>query len=327
MNKKLRLMQYNLENFFVFLDKELPTIWPDISEDHWQTLTHSTVKLKPLGKLKRIQALIFEQDPDILILSEVGAAESLDNFNRLFLNSTYQVHLLEGNSDRGIDVGYLVKANLKHKVQLNSHKQRPINFLYNHEIGGTKKSHYFSRDVAELKITDQKTDTPLLYILGVHLKSKLDPNSFDPEGKNRREAELKTLVEIYEEINSKHNDNVPIILAGDFNGYAGSHKQGSEFTELTKQTNLKSVTETYNLPPEDCFTQVIFNSLKKAVPVQIDYIFLDEKYSELIENVYICSYKDNGGLTIPPPKNIEQRCRLPSDHYPTVCDLLLNNLK
>ncbi|MCB0356805.1 MAG: hypothetical protein KDD40_07340, partial [Bdellovibrionales bacterium] len=152
MSKSLRLMQFNMENFFLYLDKELPPHWPDLSEDQWQNLTLSTTKLKSLEKLKNIKSTIEAVDPDVMILSEVGGKESLDNYNKFFLEDKFHVQLIEGNSDRGIDIGYLIKKDLDLNFLLISHKERPLHFLYDHERDSQKKSHYFSRDVAELRL-------------------------------------------------------------------------------------------------------------------------------------------------------------------------------
>lgn len=300
MNKSLRLMQFNLENFFLYLDKELPPTWPDISEDGWQALTHSQVKLKPLQKLKSIQSIINDQDPDIIIVCEVGGKESLENFNRLFLNNRYRAELIEGNSDRGIDVGYLIKNSLNLQFLLISHKERPLNFLYDHEKDGPKKSHYFSRDVAELRIFESDlSHSPLAIILGVHLKSKLDRDGVDPDGRHRRAAEVKTLMDIYKEVRKETLEKIPIIISGDFNGIANSHRMEAEFQPIYNDTQLKDVMEIKNVPEDERYTQVVFNSLGRAVPVQIDYFFVDERFSQIIQSAYIYRFKDEGGFEIP----------------------------
>ncbi|MCB9025252.1 MAG: hypothetical protein H6625_02970 [Bdellovibrionaceae bacterium] len=328
MIKTLRLMQFNLENFFIYLDKEVPNNWSDISEDHWQTLTHSTVKLKPLEKLKRIASLIIEQSPDILLLNEVGGRESLNNFNNLFLSGSYNVELIEGNSNRGIDIGYLVKKSLNLHCLLITHKQRPLNFLYPHEQNTQKKTHYFSRDVAELRVFDKNNrNTPRIIILGVHLKSKLDTEGIDPDGRGRRQAEVKTLIEIFNEVKAETSNSIPIFLAGDFNGIANSQRQEPEFAPIYDSAELIDIMELVGSPVEKNFTQIIFNSLNNAVPVQIDYFFINKKFSKLVKGAYTLYYKDKGGIEIPPPINLEQRLQLPSDHFPVVCDLLLDDIK
>lgn len=328
MIKKFRCMQFNLENFFIFIDKELPNHWPDISEDLWQTLTHSTVKLKSLKKIKKISCLINEQNPDIMILNEVGGKESLENFNRLFLNENYKVELIEGNSDRGIDIGYLIKKDLNLNFLLISHKERPLNFIYPHEDVNIKKTHYFSRDVAELRIFNKLQDqSPCMVILAVHLKSKLDRDGIDPEGRSRRQAELKTLLEIYKEVKRETRDQVPILIGGDFNGIAHSKKCEIEFTPIYSETDLNDVMELMDVPEENRYTQIIFNSLNQAHRVQIDYFFIDKKYKKLIHSAYTHRFKDEGGIEIMPPIKLEQRLSLPSDHYPIVCDLFFNDIE
>ncbi len=318
----IRLMQFNLENFFLHLDKDLPKNWPHISENEWQSLTFSTSKLKPLQKIKDIAAIIIEHNPDILCLCEVGGVESLTRFNELFLNGEFDVQLIEGNSNRGIDVGFLVKKSLPYDFLLFSHKERPINFLYEHEIQSGKKSHYFSRDVAELRIFHKQRPKLELVILGVHLKSKLDPDNVDLDGRKRRTAEVRTLIDIYKEILEETNEKIPILLAGDFNGQANRSRLEPEFAPIYQETSLENVFDLLPDPPtEPLFTQIVFNSLNRPVPVHIDYIFLDKKFAQLIKAAKICHFKDNNNRVISTPKTLEERNQLPSDHYPTLLEL------
>jgi hypothetical protein len=161
---------------------------------------------KPLEKTLSIAETIKHYSPDVLMLSEVGGKESLVNFNKHFLNEEYEVLLLEGNSDRGIDLGYLVKKNLGLKPEVESHKKRPIWFLYPRELKEYKKitrknSLKFSRDVLELKL--KKDDETWMIFLLVHLKSKLDMDKKDFEGRARRQAELKELVNFLSGVKTK----------------------------------------------------------------------------------------------------------------------------
>src|SRR5690606_24436372 len=145
---------FNVENLFVFMDRFNDQDLRQLPEKTWQSLSTSITQNKPLQKLWALARCIEEMNPDILCLNEVGGLESLENFNKHFLESRYESHLVEGNSHRGIDVGYLIKKDHAFKPLLISHKNRPIDFLYPHETEGPgkSKSHYFSRDVAELRL-------------------------------------------------------------------------------------------------------------------------------------------------------------------------------
>src|SRR5690606_32967811 len=127
-----------------------------VTEAEWKRFSTSTTANKPLKKVWDVAAAIKDIDADIYMLNEVGGQESLENFNRHFLDDRYTVMLKEGNSHRGIDVGYLVRRGLENEFKFVhlTHKDRPLQFLYPHETqtAGGGKSHYFSRDVSELRL-------------------------------------------------------------------------------------------------------------------------------------------------------------------------------
>jgi len=325
--KTLRLVQYNVENLFLFLDLYKGQDLRKVTEQEWQKLSSSNTQNKPLHKVWALAKVIEDIQPDILMLNEVGGIESLENFNKHFLGSRYKVLLKEGNSHRGIDVGYMVRANLIDKSILITHRDRPIHFLYPHESqtpsGG--KSHYFSRDAAELRLFRPGENSPRLVILLTHLKSKLDPDGVDPEGKLRRAAELRTLIELYKELRHEIGPDVPVVIGGDFNGIASKTSTEPEFLSLHSDTDLIEVLELANTAPEERFTQVQVNPAGRQMFLQIDYIFLSKTLQScLVENgTYVYYYKNELGHRQQWPKNLEERSKLPSDHYPVVTTIKL----
>ena len=159
----------NVENLFLLFDQELPPNYEKLTEPQWQKLSTSTYENKPLNKTLQLAQTIKDLNPDIMQLVEVGGAESLKNFNHYFLNDQYSPILIEGNSDRNIDVGFLIKKNSDFYFDLITHKNRLINFLYPHEIQSNKTnyppqivSHKFSRDCAELRLFRQNVNKPFL---------------------------------------------------------------------------------------------------------------------------------------------------------------------
>ncbi|NJL24757.1 MAG: hypothetical protein HC902_06040 [Calothrix sp. SM1_5_4] len=178
-----KIAQLNAENLFLFLDDPGERDWRRLSEKEWQKLSAATVPNKSLSKTLWLADSLLDINADIVCLNEVGGEESIRNFAKYFLKDRYTPHLIEGNSDRGIDIGYLVKKEFSPKVELRTHKNRPLNFLYPHEA--PPKTHYFSRDCAELRVFSGAPSTPALIILLVHLKSKLDPDGIDPQGRAR----------------------------------------------------------------------------------------------------------------------------------------------
>jgi exonuclease III len=324
----IRSLLFNVENLFLYLhepEKVTPESVKDLTEAQWQHLGNSTVELKSLKKLHELANSILHIDADFILLNEVGGVESLENFNRLFLQSKYEVHLKEGNSDRGIDVGYLVKKELNAKILLISHKNRPIDFLYPHETktpaGGT--SHYFSRDVAELRVFAHGQNTPSLVYLLTHLKSKLDPEGIDHLGRGRRMAELNTLVKIYNEVKKELNNECPIVVAGDLNGLAQPEKHDEEYKAIYQDTDLAECFHALNIPNEERFTQVQIIPGGYQQLMQLDYIFVSGSFKGNLRFAESYRFRNHLGEALAPPVNMEERSLLPSDHYPVVMDLEL----
>lgn len=324
-SKILRLVQFNVENLFIFLDLYKNQDLKKITESEWQSLSSSTIPNKPLRKVQALAEILLEINADIIMLNEVGGIESLVNFNKYFLDSRYTVHLKEGNSNRGIDIGYLVRADLDYKAILISHKDRPINFLYPHETqtpsGG--KSHYFSRDIAELRLFKPKENSPCLTLLLTHLKSKLDSQKVDPQGKLRRAAELSALVEIYNEIKNELGEQTPLLISGDFNGIASRQNTEPEFAPLYEKTDLTDALEIAEKPIAERFTQVQITNQGQRLLLQIDYIFISPTLRPLLvhDETYVYRFKGPAGAPAPIPRNLEERGVHASDHYPVVITL------
>ena len=324
---RLKVAQLNAENLFLFLDDRGPRDWRGLSEREWQRLSSATTPNKSLGKTWWLADSLKVIDADIVCLNEVGGLESLTNFNDIFLDGAYSPYLIEGNSDRGIDVGYLIRKDFPHPVELRSHKDRPLGFLYPHEVdpnlaleglGQPKRSHYFSRDCAELRVFGPD-GRPRFVILLVHLKSKLDPDGIDAFGRLRREAEVKTLVEIYREVRGEFTPPVPVMVAGDFNGFATRREPAEEFAALAR-TDLESVVDLLGHEGEAAATQLQFSRGGGMNFLQIDFIFVSpELKAHLIpEASGVFRYLSDLKVPLPLPKTLEQRTYLPSDHYPVI---------
>lgn len=327
---ELKVAQVNAENLFLYFDDELPADWKSLSERRWQKLSRATVSNKPLRKALWLAESLLDIDADIILVNEVGGEESLANFARFFLEDRYATYLIEGNSDRGIDIGYLVKRDLPVRCELVSHKDRPLGFLYPHDLESNRffettqpekvlRSRYFSRDCLRLNLYKDGSITPDVVFLLVHLKSKLDPDGIDPEGKERRKAELSALVEIYKETRAER-PGVPVIVGGDFNGQARKELCELELQAILDDTDLSNALETVGRSMEESMTQLLFDRLGVAVSLQIDYLFLSPEFSEHLraDGCYVYRYKSDLGVELPRPRTLDQRLYMPSDHYPVV---------
>lgn len=286
---------------------------------------------KPIDKIEWIARTISEIDADITMLCEMGGIHSLDLFNTKYLNSQYYTALLKGNSDRGIEMGYLIKKSSPYTYKHLSHAHASIEFNYPFEIEENKKNnsgaapihapHKFSRDISELRLSkDGKVAT---IILLVHLKSKWDRDGVDFLGKERRKAELKALVKTYNRLRAEFNYEVPIVVAGDLNGVAQKGMQEPEFDDLYNFTDLQDVMEVMGEPYEHRLSFFHFGKENNREAYQLDYILLPKELHSKVkkEDSGIYLFRDIHGVPLPYPKESYQRYALPSDHYPVVADL------
>ena len=322
LNLKFTLL--NAENLFLLFDKKPDAGVLKLEETQWQKLSSSVYENKPLKKALELQKAIHDINPDILMLCEVGGEESLRNFNELFLGNEYYTALMEGNSDRNIDVGFLVKKSLPFYFDLQSNKNRPINFNYSQDLHPDRPttSLKFSRDVVELKLFKQNRDNPFLIILLGHLKSHLDPEKKDSHGFERRKAELKTLLEIHQEL-SKTHPNTPQIIAGDFNGNASKTVTEEEFRIIYETTHLEDVLHIQDVKPEKRWTFCQIRPGNKVDSKQLDYAFLTPSLIPLLkpQSAQVYRYKDEYGFEKDMPMTLDAKLSLPSDHYPVIFEL------
>lgn len=324
-------MWLNAENLFLLSDQVLTAQHLKLDEVQWQKLSTSIFDNKPLQKAKHLAKIILDKAPDVIALCEVGGIESLKNFNSLFLGDTYSPALIEGNSDRNIDLGFLIKRDVPYYFDIASNRNRLLNFLYPHErenlevpdVGKAgKTSHKFSRDVVELHLFKKDREKPFLVILAAHLKSRLDPEGIDPYGFQRRQAEMKALLEVYDELQLRFKRSIPVIIAGDLNGNASSQETDQEFKAL-HSTDLKDVGELAQFPLDKRSTYYQISRNNRPEPKQLDYCLLSAQAQPLLDlnSIDFYRYKDHLGQAMDPPTSLDAKLNLPSDHYPIYFEL------
>jgi endonuclease/exonuclease/phosphatase family metal-dependent hydrolase len=284
----------------------------ELTEIKWQLMSSSLFSNKSKEKCQILAQTIIEASPDVVMVTEVGGLESLSNFSRFLLNDEYEALSLPSNSDRGIDLGYLIKKNLGLSPTLKGHTQYEL----------PTPALRFSRDVLRLDLNFN--GQPKIIFLLVHIKSKLDLKRSDFEGRTRRTLEVKGLLEIFLKVQNEFPD-VPILIGGDFNGHAGEMSTEEEFQSIYKMTDLKDIAFLANIPEEDRFSYIYFNRGGNRFVQQIDYLFISERFRQLIDSTecYFPRYKNLLGSPLPIPKRVEQKNILPSDHYPFVAALKL----
>ncbi len=327
---KISVSLLNAENLYLFLQGDLPENYLDLSEDQWQSYSHSIYKNKELKKLKQLSYNFEVMNPDLILLTEVGGLESLENFNKYFLGNKYKCILESGNSDRAIDVGFLLRKSLPLNYDLRSNKDRKIGYLYSHEEDSLRTgypefvpsggSHRFSRDVSELHLYSQDSNEIQSVFLLTHLKSKLDPDGIDPDGKERRRAEFETLLQIYHEVDEAYSGEIPIFVCGDFNGNATRNMTDQEFKKIYEVTDLEDVLELAEKQFDDRATFFNVRPRFQVHKIQLDYVFVSQKFSSLLDldKVKVFRFKDSMGLDLPVPLTLDQKNVFPSDHNPVL---------
>lgn len=356
MRTRLKLMEYNAQDLFVQL--AYPVSAADLqglSERHWQLVGAPDVRLKPLVQLHGLAHTLREEDPDVVLLCEVGGMESLSHFARLFLGDTYEPYLIPGTANRGIGNGFLVRRGLPLRVEVRSHRALPTPFRYPHEDaagdGGQALSdslgllrpeeRTISRDLAELRLfapSEGISGAPILTILLAHLKSAYDPFRVDPGGDTRRAAEVLALLAAYDALCDELGAGAPILIAGDLNGNASRTGTAKEFLPIYERGHreqrgaqqggqrgypLIDALELAGVPAYDRITHLSF-FLDQISARQLDYLLLPPAlHGRLVPGgTYVHRYRLPGDADpLLFPMSLRERSRLPSDHYPIVCSL------
>lgn len=304
----MKIMVLNAQDLFLFMEKHDESDIRELTEIKWQLMSASLFSNKSKDKCLMLGQTILDADADIVMMTEVGGPESLANFAKYVLGDKYLGLSLPSNSDRGIDLGYLIKKELAYKVDIHTHIDFPLPL----------PARRFSRDVLRL---DLKKEGKLeLILLLVHIKSKLDLKKADFQGRTRRILEIKGLLDIYKDL---LHFQVPILIGGDFNGHAGEKDTEEEFLQIYEESDLKDIAYLAKIPEEERFSYIYFTRGGNRFVQQIDYLFISEQYSHLLEPMecYFPRYKNLEGRPLPVPTKMEQKNILPSDHYPFLATL------
>jgi endonuclease/exonuclease/phosphatase family metal-dependent hydrolase len=188
-------------------------------------------KTMPVGEIAihNTGRVIRDVAADILAVVEAENRITLKQFSEAVLSHvnkenskkvTYdEVMLIDGNDDRGIDVGVMTRKG--HRIEsVVSHV---------HEMLGEER--LFSRDCPEYAV--RTPSGKRLYVLPNHLKSKFGGDS--PKVPARREAQAKRVAAIYKGLRARGEDLV--VVLGDLNDTPDS----DPLKPLLKQTDLKDV--------------------------------------------------------------------------------------
>ncbi len=298
---QLKILLWNLQDFFIFMDYYKDEDLTLLSEAKWQTLTTSLKNNKELTKLHGIKEFLNSASPDICLFTEVGGLESLSNFNTYFLDDRFDIHHFPSNSSRGIDLGIYTTKSLQQKVESKFYQDKE-----------------FARGLQQLNINLGEIN---LQIFLTHLKSKLNLEGKDFEGRDQRMAETNKIVEIITEQNklSKYQ-----ILAGDLNGIIYKNETEPELANLTNKLGFKDYLEVLNHSVYNRCTYVYFNNTRPPALMQLDYILLNSQLWPWVDaDCGVLDFDGNPGNII--PKDRKQRDAAPSDHFPLLLKLNLKD--
>lgn len=187
------------------------------------------LKTAPVNEIAILNTgkVISEVDADIIGIVEAENRVVLKQFNDYVITEVGgkaypHVMLIDGNDDRGIDVGLMTKKGYKIGL-MRSHV---------HDLNNDKTP-IFSRDCPEYCITTPQNEK--LWVLPNHFKSKFGGN--DPKSQAKRKAQATRTLEIYKSLLNEGYEN--IIVMGDLNDTPDSES----LQVLTKNTGLKDVSD------------------------------------------------------------------------------------
>ena len=187
------------------------------------------LKKEPVNEIatQNTARVIKEVNADILVVIEADDRISLCRFNELLIKAVGgmqydQIMLIDGNDDRGIDVGLFTRSVAR------------IDMVRSHVDDRADGSEIFSRDCPEFHLT--LAGNKRLVVLANHLKSK----GYGVKAKSdaKRKAQARRVRQIYDQLRGDGFDN--IVLAGDFNDTLDSDPMSPL---LNDGSDLKDVSE------------------------------------------------------------------------------------
>lgn len=203
------------------VETELPDVAYVVQRDTSDRLRRFRGKLigaKDPVLTQRIADRVKAIDAEVLLVQEVEDQEVLEGFNERYLDDRYrEVLVLEGNDDRFIDVGLMVRGGLrigrattwKHAIN-RKRPDRPV----------------FSRDLLEVELLDED-DNVRLTVFNTHLKSHFVDRWNADERRAKTAAEIAAEHEQADELRMLQAETAtrimraafkrPMVLAGDMN--------------------------------------------------------------------------------------------------------------
>lgn len=194
-------------------------------EDWVGWVEHKTVHVNAISA-ENTGRVIRDVDADILAVVEAEHRIALKQFSDFMLTKVGgtpypNIMLIDGNDERGIDVGIMTKEGYSIGLMQSHIHDRSANDTV-----------IFSRDCPEYCITTP--DGELIWVLPNHFKSKFGGNG--PEAQAKRKDQASRVAEIYQQLLSNGFEN--IIVLGDLND-----TPDSAALQPLLRTSLKDIAE------------------------------------------------------------------------------------
>ncbi len=227
----------------------------------WVELVTEAVDDTPVQMTARV---VRDVDADIVAVVEAEHRPSLKRFNDQLLGKAYQhVMLVDGNDDRGIDVGLMTKAGL------------PIGTITSNVDVMDGDDPVFSRDCPQYQVTTPSGN--LLHLLVNHFKSQTKDVTGDDGGK-RRKKQAETVRAIVDRL---VDAGKYVIVLGDLNE---GPNPGFEFAK-----NLRKLYEDES-PLVDCWSLAAFEQngapgsyRRSNLRNRLDYIFVSKNLVDRVQ--------------------------------------------
>lgn len=308
----LKFMTYNVENFFVRAGK---MVWTS-SRSQTKAQGRDKAQYKSHEETEWIRDIIEQERPDFLFLQEIDGEPALKKMASEELHGLYRPFVIKGNDARGIQVGFLVRTDLPFDYEYITHKD----MMFKDPVDGGL-SPLFSRDVPALVVRKKGQKDPLFILLGNHAKSKRDRDG-DPESVKWRTAQYNGIAQIIEKFKAQFGAKIPIMLAGDFNAEIAT---ASEIAAI--RPHLKSAFDRSeeSVTSEERVTHTFHPTGGRTVRSQFDDLMMTLSFGSPLWT-YIYRYLDKDGNVMPIPETYEQRSRQPSDHFPVIVIIDINEL-
>ncbi len=304
----LKVYIHNVENLSHSVGKQ-----ERVSATHFRPSTSDRnrgIDQKPQWKKDELVRLLLQEDPDVGTFTEV---EDIEAARELFsshpqLKGKYELFLIEGNDERGIDILTFVRKSLPLRAVYESYKTStwmdPVE---------KKQNPLFSRDIPVLSLFVRGATQPSYIIMGNHAKSKRNRPG-DENSNIWRTAQYIGARKIYEKYRQKYGSDVQILFQGDFNLDVQRDNALDPVREVLQSAFAFAPNATH---PFDIITHT-YHPRGQVQPEynQMDDIRISENMQGNVLQIYVVNMRDRFGNPLPLALTYEERSKQPSDHWP-----------